>query len=204
MAQAPRRSTGERASQRARAEGVAGGEGRGPRGRAWGGVGRGRRAGGSGGWRWVELPLEAAPAWPRGPPRPIAPEPSGPVEPARSRLLGEGGQGAGTRQAAAGAVSLSLSRARRRARRRTEERRRPPGRYRAGAARPRAKFAPAAAASQTPAAPGAGARAARGRGGRAGLRLCARSGAAQPARGNLSCPAVPARVVAPAPGPSTC
>lgn len=96
------------------------------------GTGRGRRAGGSGGWRWVELPLEAAPAWPRGSPRPIAPEPSGPVEPARSRLLGEGGQGAGTRQAAAGAVSLSLSRARRRARRRAEERRRPLGRYARG------------------------------------------------------------------------
>jgi hypothetical protein len=69
--------------------------------RAWGrgvvgerGVACGQ-AGGSGGWRWVELPLEAAPAWPRGPPRPIAPEPSGPAEPARSRLLGEGGQGAG-------------------------------------------------------------------------------------------------------------
>lgn len=46
---------------------------------------------------------------PRGPPRPIGPEPSGPAEPARSRLQGEGGRGAGTGQAAAGAVSLSLS-----------------------------------------------------------------------------------------------
>lgn len=76
-------------------------EGRGPRGKGvgWGVAGeRGvacGQAGGSGGWRWVELPLEAAPAWPRGPPRPIAPEPSGPAEPARSRLLGEGRQGAG-------------------------------------------------------------------------------------------------------------
>lgn len=48
-------------------------------------------------------------------------------------------------------------------------------------ARPRAKFAPATAASQTPAAPGAGARAARGRGGRAGLGLCARGRPGRPA-----------------------
>lgn len=108
----------------------------------------------------------------------------------------------GTRQAAAGAVSLSLSRARRRARRRAEERRRPLGRYRAGAARPRAKFAPAAAAPQTPAAPGAGAGATRGRGGRAGVRGCARRRRGRPAE-TRPVPRSPAQV-APGPEPSTC
>lgn len=75
---------------------------------------RGRVRGVSGHWRrrlkggGVALGGGTGPA-PRGPSRPIVPEPSGPAEPARSRLQGEGGRGAGTGQAAAGAVSLSLS-----------------------------------------------------------------------------------------------
>lgn len=76
---------------------------------ACGGVAGAGPAGGAGGWKGLELPLEAAPALGlEAPPRPIGPEAVAP----RSGALppaGEGGRGAGTGQAAAGAVSLSLS-----------------------------------------------------------------------------------------------
>lgn len=125
-----------------------------------------------------------------------------PRSPRAPACWGRADRARGTRQASAGAVSLSLSRARRRACRRAEERRRPLGRYRAGAARPRAKFAPAAAAPQTPAAPGAGARVTRGRGGRVGLRVYAWGRPSRPAE-TRRVPGSP-REWPLGPGPTTC